>query len=124
VATRFGRAAFANDRAAALALTMTYDEVSALLRTPFPAANWEREVTTFLDQIAREAAGDGASSRVVGAKVLETRQLTPSKDRKVARDAEAAIVQLVIEQAGDSQARGRPLIFIETAAGWRFSPVK
>ncbi|MBA3819155.1 MAG: hypothetical protein H0X17_09710 [Deltaproteobacteria bacterium] len=127
VATRLGHAVFTNDRAAYLALTLPYADVAKLLVDPRDQPRWDAQIAEFFDKLAREvreARQAGAPPRVVGARTLRTKRLTPDEDRKVTRAIDTAIVQLEIERRGERRAAGIPLIFLRTDAGWRFSPVQ
>jgi hypothetical protein len=123
VATRLGRAAFKNDRAAALALTLTYAD-AAKLSNKAPesnAAEWDAEVKDFFDHLAKEAGEH--KFEITGAKVTKTDTLSPGKDEKVKRAIDYALVQLVIALDGEAaEPRGIPMLFLKTDAGWRFSP--
>lgn len=121
-AVSFARAATTGDTAAARALTMTHEQFVALSNNAPDKAELDEEVNDFLSDIAREFSD--AKAKVVGAKVAQTRTLDPSTDSKVKYRVEVALVQLVIEENGETAPRGVPLVFIKTDAGWRFSPKK
>src|SRR5690242_5564012 len=59
VATRLGRAAFKNDRAAVLALTLSYADAAKLSNKAVDsdAGAWDAEVKDFFDHLAKEAGG-------------------------------------------------------------------
>ncbi len=126
VATRLGRAMIAGDRAAALALTMPYAEVRSLVARPFEEVRWDGEVTAFFNQIDHEVASArhaGTEIRLVGVNTRKTQRLAPATDRKVTREIDVAIVELQLI-GRDRAARPLAMVFMRSAAGWRFSPVK
>jgi hypothetical protein len=125
VAARFGRAAFGGDREAALALSVSFADIAAVTTSAADKGQpaWDEAVADFIERAAREGK-EGPAFEVVGAKVLETRTLTPATDGKVLRDVEIAVVQLLVEEDGKpSGPQGIPLVFLRTAGGWRFSPM-
>ena len=121
VAMRFATAALAGDRATALSLTLTFDEMTKLSKKALERADWDAEIKDLLDKLAKEGAGYGGT--ITGAKVVKTRSLDPATDEKVRQRTDVAIVQLtVMEKDGEGHASPFPWFFVRTAAGWKYSP--
>jgi hypothetical protein len=121
VALHLVRAAMADDRAAVLGLSMTFDQMAELTTKVVDRASYDEELQSFITKSAREAR-ENPGFTVVGARVAETKKLPPGE--KLKREIELAAVVVVVEQNGEKHDAPFPLFFIRTAAGWRFTPKK
>jgi hypothetical protein len=117
VAARFGTAALRGDRPTARHLTLTYDEVVAMTTKQVTRDDYEQEVTSFLDGLARE--GGEAGPVHVTAHVTRTETLRPSEKRR--RFLQIGIVQITVTGRDGQAHDGPPFLFVHTEAGWRYS---
>ena len=116
VALAFARAAVAGDRAKALSLAATFDQIRAM--TERDPKDWDAAIADVLDDLARE--GKEHSFTVTRAEVKETRTLPA--DGKHERDLPVAYVQIFIKDDVVERPAGPVWLFVHTDAGWRFSP--
>lgn len=119
VSLRWARAALGGNQAEAIALSMTHAQLVALSNKEISKADYDEELTEFLDGLAREGK-ENPSAKVVATKIRERKTLPAGE--KLKRAIEVAAIHLVIEQDGEQREAGPPLVFFRTDAGWRFSP--
>jgi hypothetical protein len=117
VAARFGTAALGGDRPTARHLTLTYDDVVAMTTKQVTREDYEHEVTSFLDSLAREGGENGPVH--VTARVTRTETLRPSEKRR--RFLQIGIAQISVTGRDGQAHDGPPFLFVHTDAGWRFS---
>jgi len=117
VAVRFGTAALGGDRAIARRLTLTHAELVAMTTRRVTAADYEREVSGFLDGLARE--GGEAGPVKVTAKLVKTETLAPGEKRR--RFVQIGVVQLIVTDGSGQAHDGPPFLFVHTDAGWRYA---
>ena len=124
VAVRFARAALSGDRATAMSLTLTFDEMAKLSNKARDRADYDAEVNHLLDKLAKEGAEFGGA--ITGAKVVQTESLDPATDEKVLQKIEFAVVEITVKEAdGREHAAPFPWFFLKAAgAGWKYSPKK
>ncbi len=121
VSLRWGKAALGGNKTEAIALSLTHAQLVELSTKDIAKADYDEELTSFLDGLAREGK-ENPASKVVATKIIERKTLPASE--KVRRALDYALVRLVLEQDGAQQEAGPPLLFFRTDAGWRFSPKK
>lgn len=119
---RFVRAALTDDRATALALTLTHEQMSAISKHAPDEATWNANLGALLDGLAREGREGKGRFEVTRAQLVTTRVLSPDTDEKVRRKIDVAIVEVLLTREGQEDARGIPWLFVLTKSGWRFSP--
>jgi hypothetical protein len=117
-ALRLGAAWSACDRAAGLALSLTYEEVSALTNKKVDRKDWDSEQRDAFDQRCRELTE--AHARVLAAKVMRTEHHDPQSDSDLKADVDIAFVQYVFEQNGQASMRGSLVTFVKTPSGFKF----
>ena len=121
VSLRWGKAALGGNKAEAMSLSLTHAQLVELSTKDIPKAEYDEELTSFLDGLAREGK-ENPGGKVVATKIIERKTLPASE--KVRRALDYALIRLVIEQDGAQAEAGPPLLFFRTDAGWRFSPKK
>jgi hypothetical protein len=120
VATRIGVAWAVCDKSTALALSLSYEDVTAMTRKTIDRVEWDHDTHEFMDERCREFGE--AHARVVGAKQVRTeRHLQAEDPDRLKMDVQTAFVQLVVEHDGQREERGLPLLFILTPHGFRFA---
>jgi hypothetical protein len=120
IATRLGAAWAACDRDAALALSLSYEDVVAMTRKEVDRAEWEGDTRAFMEERCRELGE--AHATVVGAKIVKNERHPRAEDpERLKMDVDAVYVQLVFEVDGRREQRGLPLLFLATAHGYRFA---
>ncbi len=120
VALRWGRAALGGNRAEAIALSLTHTELSAISNKSIEKADYDEELASVIDGMAREGR-ENPTGKVVSAKVAQRKTLPAGE--KVKREIEIAAVVLVVEDKGEKH-EGMPMFFVHLDAGWRFTPRK
>lgn len=126
IATTLGRAGLGGDRATAMSLTLTFEQLatfsSKATERPHAREDWDGEVKDFFDRLEREGS-EHTTVNVVSATIVRQGTLKASAGERILRDTDYAFVQLVIQQdGGEATAKGPPLLFVRTEMGWRFSP--
>ena len=117
------RAAFAGDRAAVRALTLTFAELAAfsMAADRRGAKRWNEEIDHFIERSASDARYFKLT--VVDAKVVKAGTLKAAPAERIRRDVDYAIVELWVARPGaDPEPRRGALIFVRTDLGWKFSP--
>ncbi len=120
VAMRWGRAALGGNRAEAIALSLTHAELSAISNKSIEKADYDEELASVIDGLAREGR-ENPTGKLVSTKVAQRKTLPVSE--KVKREIEIAAVVLVVEDKGEKH-EGMPMFFVRIDAGWRFTPRK
>lgn len=115
---RLGAAWTACDMPAAIALSLTYEEVSALTTKSIDRADWNKQTLAFSDQRCREFAQ--SRGHILTAKVVKTEHHDPGTDSELKGDVDITFVQFVIEQNGEASLRGTPLPFLRMPDGFKF----
>ncbi|HUJ57482.1 MAG TPA: hypothetical protein VLX92_03290 [Kofleriaceae bacterium] len=114
------RALIACDKAAARAGVISFDEASALSKRTGDRADYEAELTDFIDGRCREFKDGGA--KLVGARVVKTRHVAVADEPdRLVRDLDVAWVQYRFEMDGKTDDAGPPLLFVATDHGWKLS---
>jgi len=115
---RLGAAWTACDMPAAIALSLTYEEVVALTTKSIDRAEWNKDTLAFADQWCREFAQ--SHGHILTAKVVKTEHHDPGTDTELKADIDITFVQFVIEQNGEASLRGVLLSFVGTPDGLKF----
>jgi hypothetical protein len=113
VANQFMTASLHGNRKLASHLMLSYDELVALTTKPIVRADYEHEVSDFLDGHVREGKQGGEAT--IAAKVVRVQKREPSE--KLRRATEFAVVKFVVTE--DGATHEGPMFFVRTAAGWR-----
>jgi hypothetical protein len=117
-AMRLGAAWTACDMPAAMALSLTYEELVALTSKPIDRAEWNRDTHDFIDQRCREFAQ--SHGHVITATVVKTEHHDRGTDTELKVDVDITFVQFVIEENGQANLRGTLLPFVRTPDGFKF----
>jgi hypothetical protein len=115
---RLGAAWTACDMPAAIALSLTYEEVVSLTSKPIDRAEWNRDTRDFADQRCREFAQ--SHGHILTAKVIKTEHHDPAESSELKTDVDVSFVQFVIEQNGEANLRGVLLPFVRMPDGFKF----
>jgi hypothetical protein len=118
-AMAFFQAVVAGDRKAALARTITFDEMNAMTKKVFDRASYESEITDQVERLCQELANKNV--KVKSARVVRRRTATVAENpEKVKVDVELAAMGITFEHEG--QTREAPTFsFIKVGASWKFT---
>ena len=115
---RIGNAWVACDKATALSLSLSYDEVVTFTKKDVDRKEWERDTRDLTDHMCREFAE--AHAHILTAKVVRTEHHDPAEDpERLKTDVDVSFVQFVVEKDGEASLRGE-LPFIRTDHGFKF----
>jgi hypothetical protein len=103
---------------AAIALSLTYEEVVSLTSKPIERAGWEKDMRDFAHQQCRELAQ--SHGHILTATVVRTEHHDASTDSELKVDVDLVFVQLVLEQNGHATLRDALLSFVRTPDGLKF----
>jgi hypothetical protein len=117
-AMRLGAAWTACDMPAAIALSLSYEEVSALTSKPIDRAAWNKDTLDFADQRCREFAQ--SHGHILTAKVIKTDHHDPGTDSELKAVVDITFVQFVVEEKGEANLRGVLLPFVVLPDGPKF----
>ncbi len=106
------------DLPAAVALSLTYEEVTALTSKSIDRADWNKTTRDFADERCREFAQ--AHGHVITAKIAKTEHHDPTEAPELKVGLDIVFVQLVVEQNGVASLRGVLLPFIRVGDGFKF----
>ena len=116
---RLGAAWVACEMPAAIALSLSYDEVVTLTRKPVDRAEWDKDTRDFADERCREFAQSHA--HILTATVVKTEHHLQAEDpERLKTDIDVTFVQFIIEQGGRAERRGIPLGFVRMPQGLKF----
>lgn len=102
----------------AVALSLSYEEVTALTSKTIDRTEWNKAARDFADDACREFAQ--SKGHVLTAKVVKTEHHDPSEAPELKVAVDISFVQLVIEQNGVANLRGTLLPFLRVGDGFKF----
>lgn len=124
IATTFARAAIADDRATALSMMLSYEQVLSLSNKAADRSKeeWDGLVSELLDGYAR-IGRDTPNATITGGRITKSGTLTPGEDEKVLRPIDYAFVEVSVATGGpDGGSETTALVLLKVDGQWRFSP--
>jgi hypothetical protein len=119
-ARRLMTAATAGDRQSVLAMTLTYEETSAILAKPIDRAGFDAEVVAYYEARARE--GQQMHGKIVSVNVVDQQHVPVGP--KVKQPFDFAMVVPTISENGQERTSPTPWYFVRTDRGWRLSVIR
>jgi len=106
------------DMPAAIALSLSYEEVVSLTSKPVDRTEWNHDARDFADQRCREFAQSHA--HILTAKIVKTEHHDPTEAPELKVDLDITFVQLVVEEKGVASLRGMLMPFIRVGDAFKF----
>jgi hypothetical protein len=106
------------DMPAAIALSLTYEEVVALTSKPIDRVEWNKNTRDFVDERCREFAQ--FHGHIITAKIVKTEHHDPTEAPELKVTLDITFVQLVVEEKGVASLRGMLLPFIRVGDAFKF----
>ncbi len=119
-ARRLMTAAMAGDRQTILAMTLSYEETTAILAKPLDHAGFDAEVVAYYEARSRE--GQQMHGKIVSVNVVDNQHVPVGPKIKQAFDF--AMVVPVISENGQERTSPTPWYFVRTERGWRLSVIR